>query len=149
MSGGLNLLQLLRRQCRIDVGDRLGGQFRVRVGNDQAAGIDQEGIARRRRLHFGHALDDGIDVDVAAGNGLDRPLFPDRIGKGDDQLTRSGRSIRLGQDRSARRRSLDVPGSGGRVIVAGELVGRDHPLVGIADEARVELAGGNCHLDVG
>ncbi|MNS86225.1 hypothetical protein D3C72_1201230 [compost metagenome] len=134
--------QRLRAQARVQFGQRFQSQLAIRVGDDLAAAIDEEGIAGRRRLDRSDVLHHRIHHHVGRHHARHAALAAQRLGKRHHQLARAGADVWRRDDGAAHFGRQLVPGARRGIVVGGALafLRKDGVLVGKADIRHVEGA---------
>ena len=132
------------REC----GDGLERECRIRMGDDGARLIHQEGKAARRGPDGAHGAHHGGKQHVGADHGDGLPAGP----TGSAKVTpTSWRDKQIGRrhDGPAFLERLPEPGAGRHVVVGSHLVEEEHALVGVAEVGIREAAAVAQRLDHG
>lgn len=137
------LAQLRNIEVREDLGRRLQGQPRVRMGDDLAVAGNQVGEAVFRRAQGASAGDNVVQADIGPDDGSRLAVFPDGNRNAEHQAIGCRIQIGLGQDRLARLRRQSVPGPRGGIVVArqGERLAELHGFVRSAHVGDLEAPG--------
>ncbi|MNS67695.1 hypothetical protein D3C72_1009540 [compost metagenome] len=134
------LVDLGRRQLGRKGGGGFEGQRLVRVGDDGAVAVHQDGVGAFR-VHGQHVPHQTVDGDVTG----DDPVgvaTAERLGDGDDELARGDVGVGGRDGEFAGRRGVLVPGALARIIASRQIGGLalDHPAILGAHIDQVEVA---------
>ena len=123
------LVDLGCRQFRGDGGGGFEGQILVRVGDDGAVAVHQNGIGAFR-VHGEHVFHQTVDGDVTGDDAVG-VAATEGLGDGDDELARGDVGVRGRDGELAGGHGVLVPGALARVIAGRQIGGLalDHPAI--------------------